>query len=229
MIVNSAVTGVAAVALAYLIGGFPSAYLVTRLATGKDIRRIGAGRSGVGNAGARNVYVNVGKAAGAGVFALDVLKGAAAVAIAIWIFDAPRIAVLGAGVAAVAGHIWPIYLRFVGGGGLATAIGVLAILMNLQVIYALCIGVLLMVMTDNIVLSAVLSLLTIPLMLWGRPWWIVTYPIVLMAMMMVHSLPNIMADMREAGSIGNYLAGFRRHKGSPAAARKSGKRRTSRG
>ena len=140
MIGNAVTSGIAAVALGYIIGGIPSAYIVTRIATGKDIRKLGTGHSGVGNVGARNVFLNVGKAAGVGVFIFDALKGAVAVAIALWVFDASMYVVLGAGLAAVVGHIWPVYLKFVGGGGLATTLGVFSVLMLRETVFALTIG-----------------------------------------------------------------------------------------
>ena len=103
----------------YFIGCFTAGYYWTRWRTGQDIRRLGSG-----NVGARNV----GRALGAGGFAvtflLDVAKGAFAVAAAIWLALGPE-AVVVAMVAVVVGHNWPAQLRFHGGKGIAVSIGAL--------------------------------------------------------------------------------------------------------
>ena len=93
------VNGFIALIIAYLLGSIPAAYIVTRLATGKDIRQLGGG-----NVGARNVFREVGRGAGIAVGIFDVGKGAAAVAIAHWLLDAPELFVLGAGL--VRGLAW---------------------------------------------------------------------------------------------------------------------------
>jgi glycerol-3-phosphate acyltransferase PlsY len=214
MIGNGVTMGIAAIASGYLIGGIPSAYIITRLAAGKDIRKVGTGHSGVGNVGARNVFLNVGKLAGVVVFALDVVKGAAAVALALWVLDASLYFVMGAGLAVVVGHIWPIYLKFAGGGGLATALGVLGILMARETTFGLTIGLVIMVITRNSVLSLSLSLIAVPLLLWWGmyPWWIVVFPVILLAIMLVHWMPNIRADVAEAGGPRGYLASLNRRR-----------------
>ena len=73
MVVNEAITGVVALFIAYLLGSIPSAYIVTRLAMGKDIRQLGGG-----NVGTRNVFREVGLWAGIIVGIVDVSKGIAA-------------------------------------------------------------------------------------------------------------------------------------------------------
>ena len=103
----------------YFIGCFTAGYYWTRWRTGQDIRRLGSG-----SVGARNV----GRALGAGgftiTFLLDLAKGAFAVAAAIWLALGPE-AVVASMVAVVAGHNWPMQLRFHGGKGIAVSIGAL--------------------------------------------------------------------------------------------------------
>jgi glycerol-3-phosphate acyltransferase PlsY len=210
--------GILAVIAGYLIGGFPSAYIVTKLATGKDIRTVGTGHTGRGNVGTRNVFVNVGKIPGIVVAILDIVKGTASVALAHWALNAftvmdPKalfLFILGAGLAAVIGHIWPIYLRFNGGAGLATTIGVLAFLMLRDVAIAFSFAVIFIFMTKNIILSANLSVILIPFLLWWNrePWYVVVYPILLLIIMFIHFLPNIIAEYKKAGSLRNLLAGL---------------------
>jgi glycerol-3-phosphate acyltransferase PlsY len=107
------------VALGYLIGSIPTAYIAGRLLKGEDIRRIGDG-----NMGARNAFYELGARVGVAVGVIDAGKGALAVAIAL-AANVSQLAVLLTGVAAVIGHNWPVFIGFRGGRGEATTIGVL--------------------------------------------------------------------------------------------------------
>ena len=197
------VNGLIALIIAYLLGSIPAAYIVTRLATGKDIRQLGGG-----NVGARNVFREVGRGAGIAVGIFDVGKGAAAVAIAHWLLGAPQFFVLAAGLAAVAGHIWSIFLKFTGGNGIATSIGVLSLLMTRELLIALAITVVLIVITRNTVLSVNISLLSVPVSAWflGKSWLPVIFSIVLLLMILLHFLPTARADFVRAGSRENFFA-----------------------
>ena len=104
--------------LGYLLGSLPVAYLVARA------KRLDVFTVGTGNPGAANVFRAVGRTAGLLVFAGDALKGAAAV-LAAWALGVePPVWRVAAGAAAVVGHWYPVFLRFRGGAGLATVIGV---------------------------------------------------------------------------------------------------------
>ena len=105
------------IGLAYAIGCIATGYYLVRLRTGSDVRQQGSGSSG-----ATNAMRVLGRGAFAAVFAIDVAKGALAVALARW-FDLGTVAVALAGVAVIAGHIWPAQLGFQGGKGVATAFG----------------------------------------------------------------------------------------------------------
>jgi glycerol-3-phosphate acyltransferase PlsY len=102
----------------YLLGSIPFGLLLTRLAGLGDIRGIGSG-----NIGATNVLRTGRKELAAATLVLDGLKGAAAVLIARLLVE-PDIALF-AGLAAVLGHLFPVWLRFKGGKGVATGLGVL--------------------------------------------------------------------------------------------------------
>lgn len=116
---------------AYIIGSFPSAYIVGRLRNGVDIRTVGSR-----NMGAMNTFYRVGFWYGMLVLILDIGKGAAAVALAGFLtgfvdttsFILLLVRLL-AGVVAVLGHAFPVFLKFKGGKGGATCIGVLVCLM----------------------------------------------------------------------------------------------------
>jgi glycerol-3-phosphate acyltransferase PlsY len=110
----------AAAAIGYLLGSIPFGLLLTRLAGLGDIRQIGSG-----SIGATNVLRTGNKAVAALTLLFDVLKGAAAALIgSAWSEEAA----LAAGAAVVIGHMFPVWLRFRGGKGVATALGVLLVL-----------------------------------------------------------------------------------------------------
>lgn len=114
-----------AVTIAYLLGSIPTGYLITRWARGVDITEMGDGSTG-----ATNVSRVAGRAAGIATAVGDVAKGAAAMLLA-RVLPMPEAASIIVALAVASGHIWPIFLRFRGGAGLATAVGV--ILMALPV------------------------------------------------------------------------------------------------
>jgi glycerol-3-phosphate acyltransferase PlsY len=112
-----------AIVAAYLLGSVPFAFLIAR-AYGKDLRTIGSG-----NIGATNLARAVGRQWGYFCFALDVLKGLAPMAIVraiVGVPDSPLLLCLWllVGIAAILGHVFPVYLRFKGGKGVATSFGV---------------------------------------------------------------------------------------------------------
>jgi len=106
----------------YLLGSIPFAWLLAKRVGGVDIRLIGSG-----NVGAANAYRGAGPAAAMMVVALDLAKGACAVLIANRAGHGPGVQVASA-VAAVVGHVFPVWLGFRGGKGVATACGAFAVL-----------------------------------------------------------------------------------------------------
>ena len=108
------------IAFGYLCGSIPFGLLLARHA-GVDVRRVGSG-----NIGAANVARSTSTRLGLATLVLDAAKGAVPVALARWLAD-DQIAAY-TGLAAFLGHVFPLYLRLVGGKGVATALGVLAAL-----------------------------------------------------------------------------------------------------
>ncbi|SDR85035.1 acyl-phosphate glycerol-3-phosphate acyltransferase [Paenibacillaceae bacterium GAS479] len=151
-------TSILAIAASYLLGSVSFSILIARYIKGIDIRQHGSG-----NAGATNTLRVLGKGPGILVFALDILKGIAAV----WIgrFAAPDVDWLPAvcGLAVIAGHNWPIYFRFKGGKGIATAIGVMVSLAFLPALYAGLIAILAIVITRYVSLGSLVFALLTPL------------------------------------------------------------------
>ena len=133
-----------ALAVGYLLGSIPFGLLLTRLAGKGDIREIGSG-----NIGATNVLRTGSKGLAAATLVLDALKGAAAVLIAqrLWP-DAVNFAAAGA----LVGHLYPVWLRFKGGKGVATMLGILVPLFwPAAVVYAvLWVGLLLVVRISSV-------------------------------------------------------------------------------
>jgi glycerol-3-phosphate acyltransferase PlsY len=110
--------GIAAIVIGYLLGSFPTAYLIGKLRKGVDVRQVG-----LGNMGAANVFREIGRREGIIVWAVDVAKGAGAILIA-QALQVTQPWVLGAGAAALVGHSFPIYIGFRGGKGAATTMGI---------------------------------------------------------------------------------------------------------
>jgi glycerol-3-phosphate acyltransferase PlsY len=110
-----------AVSLAYLVGSVPFAFLLSRR-RGIDLRRVGSG-----NIGATNVLRSSGVPTAVMAMCLDALKGTVAVVVAERVTMGAGV-VVAAGIASTLGHIYPVWLRFRGGKGVATAAGVFAIL-----------------------------------------------------------------------------------------------------
>jgi glycerol-3-phosphate acyltransferase PlsY len=140
------------VVVAYLLGSISFAVLIVRAVTGKDIRAEGSG-----NAGATNVLRGHGKKLALLVALLDVAKGAAAVLLMRLVTADPMWAAA-AGLAAVLGHVFPIFYGFQGGKGVATAVGAFLVLAPLAVLCCLGVFVLVVALTRYVSLGSVISL-----------------------------------------------------------------------
>lgn len=151
---------VIAIIIGYLLGSIPSAYIAGRLKKGVDIREVGGG-----NMGALNVIREMGWSAGSLVLFADIVKGVLAVLVARWLgLSLPWILV--AGFAAVAGHNWPIFLKFKGGKGGATLMGVLLALVPLEFLSAFVITAIVVIITSNPALGMGIGVLFVPLFTW---------------------------------------------------------------
>ena len=166
MMANDIITGVIAIGIGYLLGSIPSAYIATHLATGKDIRQLGGG-----NVGGLNVFREVGLWPALAVGITDLIKGAATVAIAYWLLALPPLFVLLAGLAAVIGHNWMVFLKFSGGKGMGPAIGVLATVMPLYgywqgLLIFFGIVIIPFIITRNVALAMGIGLVALPFITW---------------------------------------------------------------
>jgi glycerol-3-phosphate acyltransferase PlsY len=139
-----------AFAVAYLIGSVPFGVILTRLGGAGDVRQIGSG-----NIGATNVLRTGRKGLALATLAFDILKGA----LPVWLgyrYLGPDVAVI-AGLGAVIGHCFPVWLRFRGGKGVATACGVVAALTPLVVPIVLALFVAVVLLTRYVSLASILA------------------------------------------------------------------------
>jgi len=185
-----------AIVVAYLLGSIPFAYIAARLKKGVDIRQIGGG-----NVGALNTMREIGPAIGFAVLFADITKGLIAVLIARWL-DLPLIWVFVTGFAAVAGHNWPIFLKFKGGKGGATTMGVLLALVPREFGISFVILALVVIVTSNVRLGMFVGFAFLPLIVWqfGGSDMLISYSLALPLFVAVTSLAEIKRAAADSGS-----------------------------
>jgi len=153
---------VIAIVIGYLFGSFPSAYLAGRLRKGIDIRQVGSK-----NMGAINVYYEVGLVEAILVTLADVGKGIVAILLVRRLLGVPPVSSFDlltgiTSAAAVLGHVFPVFLKFRGGKGGATAIGILIFLMPKAVPFLVVVFAIALLMTRNPTFSYSLLLIVFP-------------------------------------------------------------------
>jgi glycerol-3-phosphate acyltransferase PlsY len=153
------------VLLAYLLGAFPTGYLIVRAFAGKDVRRLGSGRTG-----GTNVLRSAGPVAAALTVVGDALKGGVAVLLAHAIAGTPLAAAL-AGVAAVVGHNYSVFLSFDGGAGTMTNIGVALFLSPLVGGAAIVVGLAMLLLRRYASLASIVVAIALPLLFGAGALW----------------------------------------------------------
>lgn len=148
--------GISAVAVAWLLGGIPFGYLFYRFRHGRDVREVGSG-----NIGATNVARTGGWALGAATLLLDAAKGAASVGVALAMTGSTAWGAA-AGAAAIAGHCFPIWLRFRGGKGVATGCGAFMVLSPAAMSISLGVFILVFGITRIVAAGSVLAAIAFP-------------------------------------------------------------------
>jgi len=189
---------VIAIIIGYLLGSFPSAYLAGRLRKGIDIREVGSK-----NMGAMNVYYQVGLMEAVLVTLADLGKGVAAILLMRGLLGIPLISPFDlltglTGAAAVMGHVFPLFLKFRGGKGGATAIGILIFLMPWAVPFIVIVFVIVLCVTRNPTFSYSLLLIVFPFVAgfiyvdrYGEPLALVFYSIGLGVFLGIQYIPRI--------------------------------------
>ncbi len=157
------------VILSYLVGSIPTSIIISKLVKGIDIRNFGSG-----NAGGTNVMRVLGWKYGVLVILLDALKGAIAVILVARLhfgvlpfqnvspFDDFTLVQIIAGLSAVVGHIWTIFAGFKGGKGIATALGMLIMIITVDMLIALAVFVLTVSISKYVSLGSILGALAVP-------------------------------------------------------------------
>ena len=160
------------VILSYLVGSIPTSIIISKASKGIDIRNHGSG-----NAGGTNVMRVLGWKQGLLVIILDALKGAFAVVVIARLFYGPLpfenaspfddftlIQVI-AGIAAVIGHVWTLFAGFKGGKGIATALGMLLMIITIDMLIAVGVFILVVTISRYVSLGSLIAAISIPLTL----------------------------------------------------------------
>jgi len=156
------------IAVAYLLGSIPVGFLLVRLFRHQDIRAVGSG-----NIGATNVLRSGGTGLGAATFLLDMLKGSAAVYVGALCgaLLAPNAQVRNmqalAALSAVLGHVFPVWLRFRGGKGVATGFGVFLVAAPTSALAAIAVFALVLLLTRYVSLASILGAASFPFFAWA--------------------------------------------------------------
>lgn len=181
----------------YLLGSVPTGYLLVRLFRHEDIRSVGSG-----NIGATNVLRSGGKGLGAATFLLDVLKGAAAVLLAGWIASQfapavpPRDLEAQAAVVAVLGHMFPVWLHFRGGKGVATGFGVFLVAAPWAALSAIGLFFVVLLVSRYVSLASILGAGSFPIFAWflvrgDRPAFFIAAQIIVALLIILKHHQNI--------------------------------------
>lgn len=182
---------------AYLLGSIPTGYIFGRVLKGVDVRTMGSG-----NMGATNVFRTIGKAQGIMVLMLDGLKGFLAVTLLPvllsgmfdYSIETSRInPYIIFGAAAIAGHIWTVFLKFKGGKGVATTAGVMIGLSPVIFIIALVVWVIVFAARRYVSLASITAALSLPVsaLIMGRDLYFVLFMLVLAAVGVYSHRSNI--------------------------------------
>ena len=154
-------TGPFTALVAYFLGSIPFGYLIVRWQRGIDVRTTGSG-----SIGATNVMRNLGIAGFAITFLLDFGKGIASVLIASRLTSANPVWVAAAAVGTIVGHCFPVWLKFRGGKGVATAVGVFLVLAPREVGIALLLFAVIVAVTRYISLGSIIATGAFPVLLY---------------------------------------------------------------
>ena len=146
--------------LGYVIGSIPNGLLIGKNLYGIDLREFGSK-----NIGATNAFRTLGLYPSLWIFLTDAAKGVVAVYLASVLADTP-IALLLAGIAAIAGHNWSIFLRFTGGRGVATGLGVIAVLVPKVTLLIFLVWAVIVYTTRYVSLASIVAAILVPIGMW---------------------------------------------------------------
>lgn len=144
----------------YLIGSIPNGLLLGRCFWGIDLRQ-----SGSKNIGATNAFRVIGPWPALGVFLTDAAKGVAGVLLGQYLEGSPQGMLVG-GIAAIAGHNWSVFLKFKGGRGVATGLGVIAVLVPKVTVIVFAVWGLIVYFSRYVSLASIIAAALVPLLMW---------------------------------------------------------------
>jgi acyl phosphate:glycerol-3-phosphate acyltransferase len=182
-------TAVLAVVIGFLVGGIPFGYLLVRWKTGEDVREKGSG-----NIGATNVLRTTGPAIAVATLALDIAKGLFAVWLADKLSDGSPLWMSLAALAVMAGHAYPVFLKFQGGKAVASFIGAFLYLTPIPMMAALVVLVIVVAATRQISMGSIVAAGSLPLATWlieHPPWIVILATLVAAVFVIVRHAANI--------------------------------------
>ncbi|MFC1566551.1 glycerol-3-phosphate 1-O-acyltransferase PlsY [bacterium] len=151
--------------LSYLIGSIPFAFIIAKLVKGIDIREYGSG-----NMGATNVWRAIGKVPAITTLLLDVLKGYLPVILTLTLLNQVTenniLLAIVVGVAAIIGHLFPIFLKFKGGKGVAVSLGIFLALAAKAVLICVLVFIIIVYFTRIISVGSIICALLLPVLVW---------------------------------------------------------------
>ena len=173
--------------LAYLIGSIPSGLILGKLFWHTDLRQYGSH-----NIGATNAWRTLGKIPGLIVFLADSFKGQAGVLLGLYLIGTPLAAVIG-GLFAIIGHSFSIFLRFRGGKGVATSLGVLTMLMGNVTLLVFAVWLAIVYMTRYVSLGSVVAGFLTPILaaLFSYPMEYIVFTVIAAFLVIVRHRENI--------------------------------------
>jgi len=179
--------GIPGIIIGYLLGSIPTAYIVSRMRKGVDIRNVGSG-----NMGAANVIRQIGAHEGVFVGLIDIAKGAGAILIA-QALNVSELWVFGTGFAALVGHNFPVFAGFKGGRGSATIIGIFLVLAPEAILVTLAVVAIPFFTTRKFMAALFIGFGLLPLFVWlfegSLP--LVRFVLIIDLFMLVRNLPDI--------------------------------------
>jgi glycerol-3-phosphate acyltransferase PlsY len=179
--------GILSIIIGYLLGSIPTAYIVSRMRKGIDIRNVGSR-----NMGGANVMREIGAHEGVLVGIVDVAKGAVAILIA-QTLNISELWVFGAGFAALVGHNFPVFAGFRGGRGSATIIGIFLVLAPEAILITLAVVAIPFFTTRKFMAALFIGFGLLPLFVWlfEGSLMLVRYVLAIDLFMLVRNLPDI--------------------------------------
>ena len=173
--------------LGYLIGSIPSGLIIGKRIYNVDLRQFGSK-----NIGATNAFRTLGLWPAIWVFLSDTTKGVIAVYLANYVLETPMALLVG-GVAVIAGHNWSIFLRFTGGRGVATGLGVIAVLVPKVTILVFLVWAVIVYVTRYVSLASIVAAVLVPIFMWimGERSEYLYFGIIVALFVVVRHRPNI--------------------------------------